>query len=365
MKSILVAVAVLAASVVALPPRWHQLRETYSYDEYLRDFGKSAPAGERSVREGLFRSRLAAVMQHNRGSSSWKKGINHMSDWTLEERKRLLGRVHQGELLGGLPAPVADAAAVQALPASVDWRDKGVVTPVKDQGQCGSCWAFTTTEVTESHVAINTGVLMELAPQELVACMENPNQCGGGGGCAGAVAQLGFDYIKEHGIASPYSFPYESWAGTTNGTCYAAPRSKAMANVTGYVQLPNNDAGSLLQAVATAGPVAVSVAASEWSDYESGVFDGCSTSGAGTDIDHAVMLVGYDSESWIIRNSWTPLWGESGYIRLKRFPNGEPCGTDTSPGDGFGCTGGPSTIKVCGMCGVLSDSAYPVGAQIA
>ena len=97
--------------------------------------------------------------------------------------------------------------------------------------------------------------------------------------------------------------------------------------------------------------------------YEEGVYDGR----CGTDIDHAVQLVGYGTDGgkdyWLVRNSWGDDWGEDGYIRIRRFGDGkEPCGTDRRPQDGTGCSGGPKTVEVCGRCGILSDSAYPTGA---
>ena len=235
-------------------------------------------------------------------------------------------------------------------------------TPPSPQGHCGSCWAFASTAVLESHVAVRTGVLQELSPQQLVACAPNPHHCGGTGGCAGSTAELAFEYVKANGLASPYSFPYVSWTGSSNGECLKGPQAKAAANISGYVQLPVNEEDALLSALVQFGPVAVSVAAEPWHDYESGVFDGCATSGSGTDIDHAVVLVGYDEDSLIIRNSWTPRWGEDGYIRLKRT---QACGTDATPSHGTECDGGPTSIKVCGMCGVLADSAYPTGAGLA
>ena len=229
------------------------------------------------------------------------------------------------------------------------------------QGHCGSCWAFASTAVLESHVAVRTGMLQELSPQQLVSCAPNPNHCGGTGGCQGSTAELAFEYVKAHGLASPYSFPYVSWTGANNGQCLSGPQAKAAANISGHVTLPSNDEDALISALVQFGPVAVSVAAEPWHDYESGVFDGCATSGAGTDIDHAVVLVGYDEDSLIIRNSWTPRWGEEGYIRLKRTTE---CGMDKSPQDGVGCNGGPASVSVCGMCGVLYDTAYPQGAGL-
>lgn len=121
-----------------------------------------------------------------------------------------------------------------------------------------------------------------------------------------------------------------------------------------------------MNAVVSVGPIAVSGAAEPWQSYESGVFK----SSCGSDVDHAIVLVGYgtdptDGDYWLIRNSWSAGWGEEGYIRIARYGNGkEPCLKDNTPGDGDGCKGGPSSIEVCGLCGILSDSSYPTGASI-
>jgi len=139
------------------------------------------------------------------------------------------------------------------------------------------------------------------------------------------------------------------------------------------VELPTNDYASLMTAVSTVGPVAISVDAS-WGGYEEGVFtcDDYETTLCGTTIDHAVQLVGYGTDAtagdyWLVRNSWGTSWGEDGYIKVARYgasKDGEPCGTDTSPGDGYGCKGGPATLPVCGVSGILSASSYPTGAYV-
>ena len=141
--------------------------------------------------------------------------------------------------------------------------------------------------------------------------------------------------------------------------------------VRGSVRLPRNNYSALMHAVANVGPVAISVAATEWQMYEKGLFD---FAGCGADIDHAVLLAGYGTQTtkhprqephgdyWLVRNSWGANWGESGYIRVRRYgaKGGEPCYTDKSPHDGDACAGDPSTMKVCGLCGLLADSSYPI-----
>jgi len=139
----------------------------------------------------------------------------------------------------------------------------------------------------------------------------------------------------------------------------AVPKVK----ITGFVRLGENNYLDLMNAVATVGPIAISVDASNWHAYDSGIFDGCNQSNP--DIDHVTVLVGYGEENgqkfWLVRNSWSASWGEAGYIRIKRDSNDESnCGVDTNPQDGSGCTGGPATVVACGTCGILYDSAYPV-----
>jgi cathepsin L len=149
-----------------------------------------------------------------------------------------------------------------------------------------------------------------------------------------------------------------------DAACTIPSSGSPVATIDGYVTLPFNNYTALMNAIATVGPIAVSVDASAWSPYESGIFDNCNQDQP--DIDHAVVLVGYGEESngskyWIIRNSWSPTWGEKGYIRIARTDNEETrCGMDTTPQDGTACEGETQAVKVCGTCGVLFDSAYPL-----
>eukprot|EP00930_Biecheleria_cincta_P046187 TRINITY_DN3185_c0_g1_i1.p1 TRINITY_DN3185_c0_g1~~TRINITY_DN3185_c0_g1_i1.p1 ORF type:complete len:319 (-),score=45.99 TRINITY_DN3185_c0_g1_i1:219-1175(-) len=248
-----------------------------------------------------------------------------------------------------------------SLPDNLDWRQKtGVVTPVKDQGGCGSCWAFSTVQTMESALAIATGKPAPiLSPQQVVSCAPNPNQCGGTGGCQGATQEIGFNYTESAGLTSEQTYPYE---GQT-GTCQQS-KIKPIAKNSGFVKLPSNNYTALISAVANIGPIAISVAAGGmgWQFYGGGVFgDKC-----GFDQDHAVQLVGYGADGakdyWLVRNSWGSDWGERGYIRIQRYGEGkEPCGMDTKPQDGSACKGQTQPVKMCGLCGILSDSSYPIG----
>merc|ERR1711865_861025 len=147
---------------------------------------------------------------------------------------------------------------------------EGVVSDVKNQGNCGSCWAFSATEAVESTYAIASDKLLSLSPQTYVNCVKNPNKCGGSGGCQGATMELAFNLTAQTGIALETDLPY---AGSTN----QCETYKPAVKVTGYVKNPVNDAKVLETAVATNGPQSIIVAAEAWQYYGGGVFTGCST----------------------------------------------------------------------------------------
>eukprot|EP00928_Gymnodinium_smaydae_P070051 TRINITY_DN53993_c0_g1_i1.p1 TRINITY_DN53993_c0_g1~~TRINITY_DN53993_c0_g1_i1.p1 ORF type:complete len:376 (-),score=68.99 TRINITY_DN53993_c0_g1_i1:52-1179(-) len=337
----------------------------YTYDHYLEEFGKkdsNSVGSKQAFVENMERIRR----QNEDPEKTWFATVNEFTDWTNEEFRALRhGRISQPFSLLGSAAKVAEpSVALADLPDSMDWRAKeGVVTPAKNQGGCGSCWAFSTVETLESHLAIATGQPAPvLSPQQVVSCAPNPQHCGGTGGCAGSTQPLGFNYTESAGITLESDYPY---TGET-GTCEKS-KIKPVAKNTGYVQLPANDYTALMTAVATKGPVAISLAAGAfaWQLYGGGVYDG---KGCGWDEDHAVQLVGYgqdgDKMYWIVRNSWGPGWGEKGFMRLARFGEGkEPCGTDDTPQHGDACEGDTKPRKLCGMCGIMSDSSYPTGVQ--
>jgi cathepsin L len=371
MKFTLFLVAFVAYLFVAVESRRSLALESedYSFETYLREFGKNYQGAEYLLRKQIFQQQLNEVVKHNKESSkTWKKGINHMSDWTDSEFSQLLG-VKKG-LLAASKAKRMESKVnlppidINALPSHVDWREMKIVSPVKDQGRCGSCWTFATAETIESHWALTYGRLQELSEQQILDCTPNPQQCGGQGGCSGGTAELAFQRIMQMGgLSSEWTYPYRSYFGD-NFTCSFDPtKTKPLANITSYKVLPSNKYEPVLQAVATQGPLIVSVDASSWRNYHSGVFDGCNQTNP--DIDHAVQLVGYGTDInygdyWLIRNSWTADWAdEGGYIRIKRTPKVQ-CGIDLNPSDGTGCNGGPSQVVVCGTCGVLYDVSYPI-----
>ena len=189
------------------PPKWHQLG-AYTFGKYLVDFNKSYEASELGMRRTLFNKQLARVRAHNGDAAqSYKQGINIFSDMTAEEFAMFKGAKRTAG-----PSPIPSSPEIRKVQASdyavsIDWRKEGVTTPVKYQGGCGSCWAFSGTEVLETHIAILTGKLIVMAPQEFVSCMPNPEQCGGTGGCQGATPWLCFEYAVGNGMTTEADYP--------------------------------------------------------------------------------------------------------------------------------------------------------------
>jgi C1A family cysteine protease len=217
----------------------------------------------------------------------------------------------------------------RAPPASIDWRDKKAVNPVKDQGQCGSCWAFSTIGSLESrNFIINKKDLISLSEQQLVDCSTSY----GNMGCDGGLMDYGFQYIRDHGITTEKKYPYTA----QDGNCVYHKKDKA-ASIKSYHDVKPNKCKALEAAIAE-GPVSVAVDAENWSFYKKGVYK---SSKCGTSLDHGVTAIGYGATSngspfWIIRNSWAASWGENGYIRLEK-----------------------GNKQKAGTCGVCMDPSYP------
>jgi len=341
---------------------------------FEKRFGKIySTQAERHLRFQTFKENLKSIHQHNsRNDVTYTQGINQFTDLSDQEFKE----IHlQGYKRGADGLDLESSMTVMAisdddeLPDSVDWREKSVITPVKDQGRCGSCWAFATVEQVESYYAIaHDGNQTILAPQQLVSCMPNPLHCGGYGGCKGATATLGFSYITVSGLVKESEYPYTSGKEGKDGTCLISDGAiQPEVYVERYNLLPRNDMNAVMRHLAFVGPLAVNVDASLFHKYNGGVFDECSYS-ENIDINHVVQLVGYGTDSelgldyWLIRNSWSPTYGENGYIRLKREKQ-TLCGHDKTPLHGVGCKGGKPEVKACGMCGLLYDASYPIGVR--
>eukprot|EP01064_Diplonema_japonicum_P018141 TRINITY_DN26833_c0_g1_i1.p1 TRINITY_DN26833_c0_g1~~TRINITY_DN26833_c0_g1_i1.p1 ORF type:complete len:363 (+),score=90.78 TRINITY_DN26833_c0_g1_i1:41-1129(+) len=341
---------------------WRDLQSNtkYSFSDYLSEYSKVySDASEYKRREALFHANVASIRRHNAGDSTYKMGLNMFTDLDEQERAAARGRAQSR------PSYAEAPSMNEELPTQVDWRATSppVLTPIKNQGACGSCWAFSTTESIESALARETGKLMVLSPQQLVSCAPNPMACGGTGGCGGSTQPLGFNYtIGAGGLSAEASYPYRSGGDGITGSCNKG-EIKPAVNIKGWIELPVNNASALMAAVATIGPIAISADARNWHSYEEGVFNAC-----GYEVDHCIQLVGYGTTGstsyWIVRNSWGPSYGEEGYIRILRTPAGEPCGMDKKPQEGLACKNQTEPLKYCGTCGILSGSSYPTGAFV-
>jgi len=351
--------------------------EKYSFETFLTDFKLQYNAAELEMRKGLFMKELDRVRAHNAKKLSWTETITKFSAMTSKEKQAYYGRskgVHaalkkSSKYEKTLPADFV-MKPVSALPKNVDWRKSGIVSSVKDQGQCGSCWAFASTATMESHIAKSTGLLFDLSVQQIAMCAPNPDSCGGVGKCEGSTAELAYEYMSSSaGFYQEYQYGYTSYYGVDTDCLVPSTKTNPVAKINGYVKLPDNNYTALMNAVATVGPVAINVDASTFHAYKSGVFNGCNQNSP--DVNHVVVTVGYGEDEvtkekyWLVRNSWSPKFGEEGYIRLARSDNDESnCGSDVTPQDGVSCSGQVDPVKVCGTCGAIYDSSYPINASL-
>jgi len=257
-------------------------------------------------RFGIFKANLDFVREHNTGNSTWTAGINQFSDLTAEEFKAK----YLSSLL--IPTDAATASNVgeaivlpdPSMPNDIDWRQKGAVTPVKNQGQCGSCWSFSATGAVEGWAATTGKGLKSLSEQQLVDCAGSV----GNQGCNGGWPNKAIGFLASHGSCSEQSYPYTARDGSCK-QCSAVLKPNGVGTGSGESTL----AGQLSSL-----PVSVCVDASGgFQHYSGGVFSGP----CGTSINHAILAVGYTAQYWIVKNSWGTSWGSGGYIYMARGKN--------------------------------------------
>jgi C1A family cysteine protease len=264
--------------------------------EFTHKYEKQyATPEEFQIRFNNFKNNLLEVVARDNFTDSHTTGINKFSDMTFQE--------FQATYLN-LKAPAnkycQGSFAEVAAPDSFDWRAKGMVSPVKNQGSCGSCWAFSIVGHLESQALIQ-GKKDLYSEQQIVDCDSNNY------GCNGGWPQVALQYLAGAGIQSEASYPYKAY----DQTC-KFDKTKVIAHNSDVHCVENPTVASLQGQVATTGPLSIVLDASDFFSYSSGVLS-CSHN---TAMNHAVLLVGYTQDSWIIKNSWGNNWGEKGFIRI-------------------------------------------------
>ncbi|TVU44974.1 hypothetical protein EJB05_04439 [Eragrostis curvula] len=303
------------------------------HEKWMAEHGRTyKDEAEKARRLEIFRANAKRIDSFNAaGKRSHRLATNRFADLTDEEFRAART---------GYKIPVVAVAGARSgrfryenfsladAPQSKDWRMMGAVTGVKDQGECGCCWAFSAVAAVEGLNKIRTGRLMSLSEQELVDC----DVYGNDQGCDGGLMDDAFSFIaRRGGLASESAYPYRG----EDGSCRS---SAAAASIRGHEDVPRNNEAALMAAVAHQ-PVSVAINGGDYvfRFYDGGVLDG----DCDTDLDHAITAVGYGTMSdgtkyWLMKNSWGTSWGEGGYVRIRRGVSGE------------------------GVCGLAKLPSYPV-----
>ena len=285
---------------------------------YITEFGKSySNMAEYEHRLANFAQKHSVIRAHNAENVDYKLGHNKMSDWTEEEYKSVLTYK---------PNMVETTAAFEASPlgySPVDWRQSDCLSPVQDQGQCGSCWAFSSVASMENKYCAQNGTLYKLSEQQLVDCV---NLCFG---CNGGNAALAFRYWESHNAMSESSYPYTAKDGTCSYDSSSATLVKAVSYTGVTADSPDSMKAALVNNIMS---VAIQANQLSFQLYSSGVF---TNTNCGTQLDHATNVVGWGTEGsmdyWIMRNSWGSSWGEAGYMRLEIVDGVGLCGIQMQP----------------------------------
>ena len=292
------------------------LREDFSAFEAR--YGKNYLASERAFRAKVFEYNMKWAAKVNAEGHSWKVGATPFADMTNTE---FATSKMCGCMLKPTTTKISKNINVRPLEA-IDWREKGAVSPVKNQGSCGSCWAFSATGSLEAGNFIANGKMVLVSEQQLVDCDPKSHGCGGG------LMTNAFEYVMKKGLCTEEDYPYHAKdEDCKDDKCTAA------IHIKGYEEVAQFD-GKALKAAVTKAPVSVAVEADSavFQMYKSGVVD---SDACGTSLNHGVLAVGYTDEYWIVKNSWGEKWGDNGYIKIAYKETG------------------------AGICGINMDASYP------
>lgn len=275
----------------------------------------------------IYRDNMEYVEMMNSGQTNYTLGETTFADLTLDEFRAL----HPKSVFGAKKCS-AYAFTGKSIPASLDWRETDKVTGVKDQGQCGSCWSFSSTGAMEGAWAISTGKLLSLSEQQLVDCSSGLKY--GNHGCNGGTMDGSFQYAIDTGLCGEEAYPYTAKDGASCMSCTVEVKMSSCKDV------PSNNQMALKEAVSI-GPVSVAIEADSrvFQHYTGGVL---TSSECGTSLDHGVLVVGYGEEAgleyWLVKNSWGVSWGDEGYIKIQR--------SDSKNDEG--------------ICGIAMQPSFPV-----
>jgi cathepsin H len=303
-------------------------RHALSFARFAHRYGKKYETGaEIKMRFEVFRENLRMIKSHNRKDLPYTLGVNGFSDMTWNEFKtHRLGAAQNCSATTKGNLKLTNVV----LPETKDWRETGIVSPVKDQGHCGSCWTFSTTGALEAAYAQAFGKGISLSEQQLVDCAKAFNNFG----CSGGLPSQAFEYIKYNGgIETEDAYPYIG----KDGTCKYSSENIGV-QVIDSVNITQGAEDELKYAVGFVRPVSVAFqVVKDFRQYKSGVYTSTTCGNTPMDVNHAVVAVGYGVENgipyWLIKNSWGSEWGDSGYFKMEMGKN---------------------------MCGVATCASYPV-----
>ncbi|KAJ3700060.1 hypothetical protein LUZ61_003765 [Rhynchospora tenuis] len=303
-----------------------------TFEKWIKDHSRVYPSAfEKQKRFEVFKSNFEYIEStKNTPGRTYTLGLNKFADLTNEEFVQQYATYRpQSRPKQSTPFKYANLTTV---PTSIDWRTLGAVTPIKDQGNCGSCWAFSAVAAMEGINQIKTGQLISLSEQELVDC---DRTCWG---CSGGYEDYAFKWVLDNGgITTEANYPYTSGTGKKNQKCDSTKIGDHAVTISGYGYVTPYSESSLMSAVANQ-PISISIDAggTDFQLYSSGIFTGT----CGTSLNHAVLAVGYGTENgtnyWIVKNSWGTGWGDLGYIKMQK---------DIS--------------NTAGLCGLAIEPSYP------
>jgi len=316
----------------------------FLFSKFMSQYSKKYTHDTFFFRYTVFKANMDKIYLGNKQNFTYTLGMNDMGDMTHDEFKaaklgynkidRSFARKansnhHNAKKVVGKPA----CPAPHSTAASADWVKAGAVTPIKNQGQCGSCWSFSATGSVEGDVFLEAGVLTSLSEQQLVDC----STAQGNEGCNGGLMDNAFQYIISNGgLTTEAGYPY-----TATGPNTCSVQTPLASTITSYCDVTSGSESALQDAVAQQ-PVSVAIEADQscFQFYSSGVM---SDPSCGTQLDHGVLAVGFGTTSgtkyWNVKNSWGTSWGMSGFIWLGRDVSGQPLG----------------------VCGIASEPSFPYG----